>query len=129
MKPNLILCYCIFSSILYSSCKSTSGLYLSPDQLIYADSSKAKVIANPYYAKAGGFKRFMLGHHYRKEWATPVEVEVINFDTTAGGLTPEKLGGGMQTKSLRLKGANGKEYVLRSINKDPSKALPPEFRG
>ena len=129
MKPNLILCYCIFSSILYSGCKSTSGLYLSPDQLIHADSTSAKVIANPYYAKAGGFKRFMLGHHYRKEWATPVEVEVINFDTTAGGLTPEKLGGGMQTKSLRLKGANGKEYVLRSINKDPSKALPPEFRG
>lgn len=129
MKLNNLTAIFLLSSLLYIGCRSTSGLYLSPDQLIQSDSSSAKVIANPYYNKAGGFKRFLLGHHYRKEWATPVEVEVINFDTTAGGLTPDKLGGGMQTKSLRLKGANGKEYVLRSVNKDPSKALPPEFRG
>ena len=129
MKSYLVFCCFLFTSILYCGCRSTSGLYLSPEQLLQADSSSAKVIANPYYAKASGFKRFLLGHHYRKEWATPVDVEVINFDTTAGGLTPDKLGGGKQTKSLRLKGANGKEYVLRSVNKDPSKALPPEFRG
>lgn len=131
MKPIFALSILFFSTIVYSGCRSTSGLYLSPDQLIHADtvSGLAKVIANPYYEKANGFQRFLLGHHYRREWATPVEVEVINFDTTAGGLTPSKLGGGMQTKSLRLKGGNGKEYVLRSVNKDPSKALPPEFRG
>lgn len=129
MKPVFTCCSYIFLAILYTGCKSTSGLYLSPDQLIHADSGKARVIANPYYNKARGFRRFLLGHHYRKEWATPVDVEVLNFDTTAGGLTPAKLGGGMQTKSLRLKGANGKEYVIRSVNKDPSKALPPEFRG
>jgi len=129
MKPFYILSAFILSAILYSGCRSTSGLYLSPDQLIHADSNSAKVIANPYYNKASGFKRFLLGHHYRKEWATPVEVDVLNLDTIAGGLSPVKLGGGMQTKSLRLKGADGKEYVLRSVNKDPSKALPPEFRG
>ena len=115
--------------MIYTGCKSNAGLYLAPDQLLQSDSVSAKVIANPHYAKASGFRRFLLGHHYRKEWATPVDVEVINFDTTAGGLKPDKLGGGKQTKSLRLKGANGKEYVLRSVNKDPSKALPPEFRG
>jgi hypothetical protein len=129
MKPLFSFFTCILFAFLFSGCKSTSGLYLSTDQLLQTDSSSAKVIPNPYYNKAGGLKRFLLGHHYRKEWATPVEVEVMNFDTTAGGLTPLKLGGGMQTKSLRLKGADGKEYVLRSVNKDPSKALPPEFRG
>ena len=40
-----------------------------------------------------------------------------------------KIGGGLQTKSLRLKGGDGKEYVLRSVNKDPSKALVSELRG
>lgn len=131
MKPNPAFFFLVLSIILYSGCRTSSGLYLSPDQLIASDtvSGSAKVIPNPYYNKANRFHRFMLGDHYRQEWATPVEVEVINFDTTAGGLTPTKLGGGMQTKSLRLKGANGKEYVLRSVNKDPSKALPPEFRG
>lgn len=88
-----------------------------------------KIAANTDYEKAGKFKRMLLGDHYRREWATAVEIQVIDLDTTAGGLTALKLGGGMQTKSLRLKGADGKEYVLRSVNKDPSKALPPEMVG
>ena len=129
MKPLFTIFSFAFCFLFFPGCKSTSGLYLSPDQLISSDSNSAKVVPNPYYAKAGGFRRFLLGHHYRKEWATPVDVEVLDFDTTAGGLKPLKLGGGMQTKSLRLKGADGREYVLRSVNKDPSKALPPEFRG
>jgi hypothetical protein len=85
--------------------------------------------ANTSYDKAGKVKRLIFGEHYRKEWATPVTFPVLNLDSVAGGLTPIKAGGGMQTKSLRLQGADGKEYVLRSVNKDPTKALPPEFAG
>lgn len=88
-----------------------------------------KVAANKEYDKAGKFKRIMLGEHYRREWAQEVEIEILNMETTAGGLTPVKIGGGLQTRSLRLKGANGKEYVLRSVNKDPSKAIVEELRG
>ena len=88
-----------------------------------------KLPANADYDKAGHLKRTMFGEHYRKEWACPVDFPVLDLDTEAGGLTAEKLGGGFQTKSLRLKGVGGKEYVLRSVNKDPSKALPPEFAG
>ena len=36
---------------------------------------------------------------------------------------------GRQTKSLKLKAGNGYEYVFRSVNKDPSGALPFELRG
>jgi hypothetical protein len=88
-----------------------------------------KVAANTGYDKAGKFKRVMFGQHYRQEWATEVNVEVLDFYKTAGGLTPIKTGGGLQTRSLRLKGADGNEYVLRSVNKDPSKAIVPELRG
>ena len=88
-----------------------------------------RMAANPGYNKAGKFKRILLGEHYRKEWATPVDIPVINLDTEAGGLTAVKMGGGMQTKSLRLQGADGKEYVLRSVDKDPSKAIVAELRG
>lgn len=87
-----------------------------------------KVAANTQYDKASGFKRLMLGDHYRKEWGTAVDVIILDMDNAAGGLTPVKMGGGLQTKSLRLKGANGKEYVLRSVNKDPSKALVAELQ-
>jgi len=84
---------------------------------------------NADYDKASHLKRIMLGEHYRKEWACVVDLPILNMDTEAGGLTAEKMGGGIQTKSLRLKGVDGKEYVLRSVDKDPSKALPPEFKG
>ena len=88
-----------------------------------------KVAANVEYDNVGKVHRIVFGEHYRKEWSTPVDFPVLDLDKEAGGLTAEKLGGGHQTKSLRLKGANGKEYVLRSVDKDPSKALPPELAG
>ena len=78
--------------------------------------------------KASGFKRVFWGDHYRKEWTTPVNISILDMDTYAGGLTAVKLGGGLQTASLRLKGANGKQYVLRSLNKDVSKAIAEELR-
>lgn len=87
-----------------------------------------KIAANTNYQKAGKFKRMMWGEHYRKDWAVEVNVEVLDLDHYAGGLTPVKLGGGLQTRSLRLTGENGKEYVLRSVNKNPSKAIDPSLR-
>ena len=39
-----------------------------------------------------------------------------------------KKGGGNQTKSLRLENKEGKQWVLRSIEKDPSKAIPEAVR-
>ena len=62
--------------------------------------SKTVVPANINYNKAKKFKRFLLGDHYRKEWAEPVEVEVLDLETQAGGLMPVRIGGGLQTKSL-----------------------------
>jgi len=98
-------------------------------QTIAVKKTDTIVTANTNYNKAGSVKRLFLGEHYRKEWAAPVQLKVLNLDSTAGGLTAIKAGGGHQTKSLRLKGGDGKEYVLRSVNKDPTKALPPEFVG
>ena len=83
--------------------------------------------ASPQY-QASKFKRFWLGDHYRELWATPVEVPVVNLDTMKGGLTPIKRGGGLQTLSLRMENADGKQFVIRTINKDPSKALAKKFK-
>jgi hypothetical protein len=76
-----------------------------------------------------GFKKFILGQNYRPEWSTPVNMKVFNINKERGGLTAVGLGGGTQTKSLRLKDKKGKEWVLRSVDKIPTGALPPEFRG
>lgn len=71
---------------------------------------------------------FFLGDRYRKVWEIPVTVPIIDLERTAGGLTPLRVGGGLQTKSLRLKGGDGDEYVLRSIVKDPARSIPEYLR-
>ncbi|HKU60975.1 MAG TPA: hypothetical protein VJQ44_07160 [Gemmatimonadales bacterium] len=90
--------------------------------------STVRMAAGPEY-EAGLVHRFFFGSRYRKLWATPIEVPVLDLETFAGGLRPTRKGGGEQTRSLRLQGADGKEYSFRSVNKDPSGALPPELRG
>ena len=66
--------------------------------------------------------------NYRKEWSTPITLKVFNIRKEKGGLTIESLGGGKQTKSLRLIDKTGKEWTLRSIDKDPEKAIPENLR-
>jgi hypothetical protein len=80
-----------------------------------------------YVASPG--KMFWWGKHYRKEWATDVRFHVLDLDTAKGGLTPRKLGGGHETKTLRLMGGDGKEYVLRTIDKSLDVLVPDEFKG
>ncbi len=80
-----------------------------------------------YVASPG--KMFWWGKHYRREWATEVRFPVLNMDTAKGGLTPDKLGGGHQTKTLRLMGGDGREYVLRTIDKSLDVLIPDEFKG
>jgi len=86
-----------------------------------------EVVAGAHYA-AGWFHRVMLGAHYRDLWTTPLRVEVLDLKTYAGGLTPSLCGGRRETKSLRLLGANGRAYVFRPVDKDPTLALPPDLR-
>jgi hypothetical protein len=68
--------------------------------------------------KRSAYHNFWWGKHYRKEWSTAVRVKNFYLDTAKGGLTVVKEGGSRQTMGLRLKDKNGKEYVLRSIDKD-----------
>jgi hypothetical protein len=76
--------------------------------------------------RSGGFKHFLLGANYRKEWEAPVKVKV--FDMT--GWTPIERGGGLQTRSLRIVNAAGVSYVLRGVKKYvTADALPVALQG
>ncbi len=92
------------------------------------DSSATVTVAAGSEYEAGGLHRFFFGAHYRDLWTTPLRVEVLDLGRFAGGLTPLKRGGGYQTKSLRFLGKDGRQYAFRSINKDPTKVLPPELQ-
>lgn len=85
------------------------------------------IAANPKL-KEKGLRNFLIGKNYRKEWTTPVKVPVLDLGRDQGGLTPEKQGGGKQTRSLRVVDKNGKEWSLRSVEKYPDAAIPPDLR-
>lgn len=93
-----------------------------------ADSTYKTVVAGSQYATSSQHQK-RWGKHYRQEWNTPVKVKVVMLDTLAGGLTAYQEGGGRQSKTLRLRDARGREYVLRSIDKTFGKALPEIAQG
>ncbi|MCG2617445.1 BamA/TamA family outer membrane protein [Terrimonas sp. NA20] len=95
-------------------------------KVITADSMTVQV--RPSYDKPGGFHRFLFGENYRKEWAAPTNLPVLRISEMYGGLKPLQLGGGMQSKSLRVADPTGKEWVIRSVEKIPDGLLPPELR-
>lgn len=94
--------------------------------LNYADSMVTVNASNLY--KVSKFKRWLLGENYRREWLTPVTLPVFDVGKEKGGLKVVQRGGGFQTRSLRLADKNGKEFVLRSVEKYPIEAIPRALR-
>lgn len=78
--------------------------------------------------KASKFKQFLYGKYYRAAWVAPVEFPVIDMYREKGGLTPVKIGGGFQSKSLRVVSPEGEQFVLRSMAKFPENNLPDELK-
>ena len=75
-----------------------------------------------------GLARWFYGGGYRTIWATPIPIPVLDLDF-AGGLTPVETGGYGQTTTLEFIGADGLEYAVRSIDKDPTRRLDSLFQG
>ncbi|WBA42927.1 hypothetical protein [Hymenobacter canadensis] len=88
----------------------------------------AQVTAGRHYQR-GAIGRVFLGHHHRAAWVQPVMLPVFDPATTiAGGLRGGKVGGGFQTISMTVVGADGRGYALRSVDKDPYRTLPKVLR-
>ena len=86
------------------------------------EKDSVRIAAGAHYA-AGALHRLFFGPHYRTSWAAPVMVPVLRLDTTFGGLEVLERGGGRQTISLKMQTEDGRQYVFRSVDKDPVSAL------
>lgn len=104
-----------------------AGQPLAAQSLAAAPDSITVAIA-PAYDSVNGFHRFWLGCGYRDVWAAPLPLPVLQMRTEKGGLTPLSIGGGLQTRSLRLQDVSGRQWVLRSVQKYPGRGLPPALR-
>ena len=97
-------------------------------QLQHSTSDSITIKASDKYNKSG-LHNFFWGKHYRKEWNTPVTVKKVMLDTMRGGLFPYETGGSRQTKSIRVRDNNKREYAFRSVDKSFGKALPDIVQG
>ena len=86
------------------------------------------ISASDKYKNPTGFKKTFLGNNYRKEWSTPIQLKVFNIRKEKGGFKIISLGGGKQTRSLTLEDKTGKLWALRTVDKDPEKALPENLK-
>ncbi len=84
--------------------------------------------ASNQYKKEKWFKRFINGSNYRAEWSEPITLKVFNINKEKGGFKIQGIGGGHQSTSLKLIDKKGKEWVLRTVDKDPEKAIPDNLR-
>ncbi|MEP3209123.1 MAG: metallophosphoesterase [Maribacter sp.] len=82
----------------------------------YPSEASASIYSEEEINKTGFFKTIW-GERYRKYYGTEVTAPTVNLDTLFGGLKPVRKGGGHQSKSLRLRHKNGKEYVMRALRK------------
>jgi hypothetical protein len=72
-------------------------------------------------------KRIFIGTNYRQVWSTEVGMPV--FRLPQSGMKIIELGGGQQTKSLKLEDRKGKEWALRTVDKDAAGAVPKALKG
>lgn len=94
----------------------------------FAQSDTTITVASGAEYQAGSLYRLLLGDGWRDVWTQTFQAEYLDLNMFDGGLTPTRVGGGMQTKSLRFMSKNGIEWKFRSINKDPIKSLPQELK-
>jgi hypothetical protein len=78
--------------------------------------------------KVGTLTKAILGNHYRSTWTQPIHVPFIDLKETRSGLKVYEKGGGRQTTSLKMKGGDGREYVFRSVDKQPTRVLDANLR-
>lgn len=128
-----------FYTVIDTASKVYSATLLNYTPLRMTDTITAEVMAaanlpdsvsrpaSKDFPVAHGLRKFFMGQNYRPEWSTPVKIKVFDIDKEKGGFTVTGVGGGNQTKSLRLTDSKGKEWTLRKVEKS-GLALPDPFR-
>jgi hypothetical protein len=93
----------------------------------FKDNKVAEIF--PEYDSVSKIQRYFLGNNYRKEWAAAVDFKVLNIRKQLGDFNVKNFGGGKETQTLQLTDGNNKDWLLRTINKDPQRSLPDNLRG
>ena len=91
--------------------------------LLDEKSDSVLVYASDFYDR-NGLITWLLGEHHRALWKKPVYLPVFidEWDTIKFDIT--RMGGGQQTTSFKMIDNYGRNFTLRSVNKDQANAVP-----
>ncbi len=112
-----LLCHVLFFASAQNSAQPAFA-YTIKDSVV--------TFAGLHYQPNSFLRRLLMGSNYRDAWKEYVTLPVFYFSRS--GFRIEELGGGMQTKSLQMVDKQGKEWALRTVDKDVSAALPSGIR-
>ncbi|TLV04093.1 hypothetical protein FEN17_07285 [Dyadobacter luticola] len=96
--------------------------------LAQTENDSISVAVGPEYNDVGKLHRFFLGSHNRAVWGAPVKMRVLHLFQEKGGMKILQLGGGNQTRSLRLADTSGHQWVLRTLQKFPDRKLSSDLK-
>jgi len=88
-----------------------------------SDAGYLEMEVGAYDYSRNAFGRFLWGNHYRDAYAATVNIPKLDLESFQGGVRPVKRGGGFQTNSLRLETDDGRQYTMRSVDKDPTRTV------
>lgn len=112
---------------LYKTNISLNTNTIDPKDLQTEKIKNEGIIPNPKY-KASKLKALILGKNYRDIWTTAIKPKTLDFNNEQGGLKVIQRGGGYQTLSLRYQNTKGEQFVTRSVEKYPDRAVPEAIR-
>lgn len=87
------------------------------------DLQKTATVYPKSLTEVGKSYSWFWGDHYRYVYGTDISVPVYTLDTLMGGMTIERMGGGHQTRSLRLRDPSGRNFALRGVKKSATRYL------
>jgi len=93
----------------------------------YSDSTLT-VASNPDYDGKSRLFEWMIGKHNRKYWSVESKFPLFDVTEMEGGLEPVRIGGKGQTTSLHLERNDGRDFVLRLIDKEAGRVWDENLR-
>jgi hypothetical protein len=84
--------------------------------------------ANADYDGKSRLFEWIIGKHNRKYWSVESEFPYFDITEMEGGLTPVRIGGKGQSTTMHLEREDGRDFVLRSVDKEAGRVWDEKLR-
>lgn len=111
----------------YEDAFSDEAFVESIPDVDYTDST-ITVAANDRYDGKSRLFEWLIGKHNRKYWSVENEFPLFDVTEVEGGLDPVRIGGKGQSTTLHLEREDGRDFVLRSVDKEAGRIWDENLR-